>query len=418
MFGVEALPAALFFVLLFATPLSPRWLTARGRRDEAAAVLASLGASAPETRCGRSRSRWRWNGTASASRFSAPPTGSLSAGGSHRHVQPAFGINRADSLTRRTFSAWPERAATPRCCRRSPSAERILSSPWRRSRRSPVRTQETDDRRVGRLHRQPGGDGGRFYRYGTAFDAFGGTVVLAGLLVFIASHAFGQGAVIWVFLSEIFPNRVRAAAMPWAALPTGFLRADFVDLSGDRRDFGRTYVRLLLLHDGAATDLGVEGYARNEGRSPWKRFRSGDVTRSNESAVSVRVLRRPTRHRSRRPRIADLERPCPAWMRPRPRSGGLAPRRSPPRNRPAPAALRPTRSQKRTAAPAADAGSRCGRFARRSRPGARRKHRGLQQHLGNAGRCAEIAVDLERRVRVEQIGIQPAAPPVQIPDDS
>ena len=34
--------------------------------------------------------------------------------------------------------------------------------------------------------------------------------MLASLLVFIASHAFGQGAVIWVFLSEIFPNRVRA----------------------------------------------------------------------------------------------------------------------------------------------------------------------------------------------------------------
>ena len=30
------------------------------------------------------------------------------------------------------------------------------------------------------------------------------------LLLFIASHAFGQGAVIWVFISEIFPNRVRA----------------------------------------------------------------------------------------------------------------------------------------------------------------------------------------------------------------
>ena len=28
--------------------------------------------------------------------------------------------------------------------------------------------------------------------------------------MFIASHAFGQGAVIWVFISEIFPNRVRA----------------------------------------------------------------------------------------------------------------------------------------------------------------------------------------------------------------
>lgn len=40
--------------------------------------------------------------------------------------------------------------------------------------------------------------------------ATGGTVVLVSLLVFIASHAFGQGAVIWVFISEIFPNRVRA----------------------------------------------------------------------------------------------------------------------------------------------------------------------------------------------------------------
>ena len=34
--------------------------------------------------------------------------------------------------------------------------------------------------------------------------------LLGSLLVFIASHAFGQGAVIWVFISEIFPNRIRA----------------------------------------------------------------------------------------------------------------------------------------------------------------------------------------------------------------
>ena len=27
--------------------------------------------------------------------------------------------------------------------------------------------------------------------------------------VFIASHAIGQGAVIWVFIAEIFPNNVR-----------------------------------------------------------------------------------------------------------------------------------------------------------------------------------------------------------------
>ena len=34
-------------------------------------------------------------------------------------------------------------------------------------------------------------------------------MVLVSLLLFIASHAFGQGAVIWGFISEIFPNRVR-----------------------------------------------------------------------------------------------------------------------------------------------------------------------------------------------------------------
>jgi len=49
-----------------------------------------------------------------------------------------------------------------------------------------------------------------FYAYGTDFTPLGSMVVLGSLMVFIASHAFGQGAVIWVYLSEIFPNRVRA----------------------------------------------------------------------------------------------------------------------------------------------------------------------------------------------------------------
>ncbi|MEM6866478.1 MAG: MFS transporter, partial [Bacteroidota bacterium] len=31
------------------------------------------------------------------------------------------------------------------------------------------------------------------------------------LFVFIASHAIGQGAVIWVFISEVFPNHLRGA---------------------------------------------------------------------------------------------------------------------------------------------------------------------------------------------------------------
>ncbi|AWX45048.1 Glucose transport protein [Flagellimonas maritima] len=41
------------------------------------------------------------------------------------------------------------------------------------------------------------------------------TVLLTFILVFIASHAIGQGAVIWVFISEIFPNKVRAYGQSW-----------------------------------------------------------------------------------------------------------------------------------------------------------------------------------------------------------
>jgi len=42
------------------------------------------------------------------------------------------------------------------------------------------------------------------------FQYLGGIVVPVLLFLFIASHAIGQGAVIWVFISEIFPNQVRS----------------------------------------------------------------------------------------------------------------------------------------------------------------------------------------------------------------
>lgn len=41
--------------------------------------------------------------------------------------------------------------------------------------------------------------------------------LLTFLLLFIASHAIGQGAVIWVFLSEIFPNKIRARGQSFGA---------------------------------------------------------------------------------------------------------------------------------------------------------------------------------------------------------
>jgi sugar porter (SP) family MFS transporter len=45
----------------------------------------------------------------------------------------------------------------------------------------------------------------------------GATVLMTFLLLFIAAHAIGQGAVIWVFISEIFPNKVRAVGQSFGA---------------------------------------------------------------------------------------------------------------------------------------------------------------------------------------------------------
>lgn len=51
------------------------------------------------------------------------------------------------------------------------------------------------------------------------------TMVPVYIFVFIASHAIGQGSVIWVFISEIFPNSVRASGMAWGSLTHWILAA-------------------------------------------------------------------------------------------------------------------------------------------------------------------------------------------------
>jgi MFS family permease len=42
-------------------------------------------------------------------------------------------------------------------------------------------------------------------------------LLMTFLLLFIAAHAIGQGAVIWVFIAEIFPNNIRATGQSFGA---------------------------------------------------------------------------------------------------------------------------------------------------------------------------------------------------------
>jgi MFS family permease len=55
--------------------------------------------------------------------------------------------------------------------------------------------------------------------YGFYFNATA-SFTLVFVLLFIVSHAIGQGAVVWVFIAEIFPTKVRSFGQAWGS---GFL---------------------------------------------------------------------------------------------------------------------------------------------------------------------------------------------------
>jgi len=57
------------------------------------------------------------------------------------------------------------------------------------------------------------------------FFGWAGIAVPIFLFLFIASHAIGQGAVIWVFISEIFPNHLRASGQSFGSTTHWFLAA-------------------------------------------------------------------------------------------------------------------------------------------------------------------------------------------------
>ena len=211
MFGIEALPAAIFFVLMFATPRSPRWLVAQGRSEEAARILAMVGAEDVQREL-----REIEESLAETAESAKEP---LLQAKYRRPVTLAVAIatfNQLSGINALMYYA-------PHIFRMAGAgADSSLAQAVVVGCTNLVFTMAAllviD--RFGRCKLMVAGSIGyivslaataaAFYAFGTEFTPFGGMVVLASLMVFIASHAFGQGAVIWVYLSEIFPNRVRA----------------------------------------------------------------------------------------------------------------------------------------------------------------------------------------------------------------
>lgn len=211
MFGVEALPAAIFFVLMFATPSSPRWLVAQGKSEEAGKVLELVGAqdvprelreieeslaeSAAGTKEPLLQSKYRRPITLAVAIATFNQLSGINALMYYApHIFRMAGAGTDSSLAQAVVVGCTNLVFT--------TAALLAIDRFGRCKLMVVGS-------IGYIV-SLAATAAAFYAFGTEFTPFGSMVVLASLMVFIASHAFGQGAVIWVYLSEIFPNRVRA----------------------------------------------------------------------------------------------------------------------------------------------------------------------------------------------------------------
>lgn len=207
MFGVEAIPAALFFVLLFFTPRSPRWLVGQGLLEEARAVLSQVG-----TDTGNVEEELQL-----IQRSLREDTKSLQEPFFRRkYLKPIMlavmiamfnqlsGINALIYYTKRIF----EMAGAESTSALAQSviigftnliftmAAMLVIDHFGRKKLMLIGS-------IGYILSLSGVTWG-------FFSGTGGKMILIGFIGFIAAHAFGQGAVIWVFISEIFPNALRA----------------------------------------------------------------------------------------------------------------------------------------------------------------------------------------------------------------
>jgi len=192
--GVAAVPAALFLVLLTGLPQSPRWLTARGRSDDAARAAAHFGLDAILTGESGGTGRLDW-------RLHATPILLAIAIGLFNQLS---GINAILYYLNDIFAAAGFTGVSGDVQAIAIGGANLIAT---------VIGMGVIDR----VGRKPlligGGIVTAITLAGVALVYMGAaspTLLLPLLILFIAAFAMSQGAVIWVYLSEIFPTDVRA----------------------------------------------------------------------------------------------------------------------------------------------------------------------------------------------------------------
>ncbi len=221
MFGVMALPAAIFLALLFTVPETPRWLMSVGRDAEGEEVARRLATTDAEADQVIHDIHSALNAAENA------PNVPFFTRGHAKVILLAFTIamfNQLSGINAVLYYA-------PEVMRQAGAATNtafLMSVGVGAMNLVATMAALTVIDKIGRRKLMLVGSVGyiislgflswvMFY-YAGHYDATSSWLVLAGLMVFIAAHAFGQGAVIWVFISEIFPNRIRGRGQALGSL--------------------------------------------------------------------------------------------------------------------------------------------------------------------------------------------------------
>ena len=206
MLGIEILPALLFLVLLFRIPRSPRWLVTKANQpEEALGVLRRIDPTTAERELAAIKATNESSQTVALSTFfSGKYTRPISYAFIFALFNQISGINAVIYFAPDIFAAAGLERQSALLGSVGIGVVNVLFT---------LLGMALIDR-AGRKKLMYVGSIGYIVSLGAVAYAFlsgnlDGWTVPGWLFVFIASHAIGQGAVIWVFISEIFGNEVR-----------------------------------------------------------------------------------------------------------------------------------------------------------------------------------------------------------------